>query len=312
MDGALSDYKTDLKARNAGLYNAKHPRVHLTAALLAKPVQLLESKELRKWRDGLLDKIAPATINRLCNSLCAALELAAQHDKRIKNRDAWEVGLEGLPGAQEARSNAIIPDDKVTAFVAEAYALDAQLGLLVDTLAITGARPSQAVRLRVDDLRDHPATPQLTMPKSGKGGGKNRAERKIRRYSVPITPALAAKLKQAAKGRDGNAPLLIKSDGSQWRSDPSQDYRLDVRKIVTAIGYGLDVVMTIYCLRHSWIVRALLRNVPIRLVAALTDTSVSQIESNYSKFITEHADDHARAALLHHEAPAVDNIIPLD
>ena len=152
--------------------------------LLAKPVALLTSAELKKWRDGLLGTMAPATINRLCRCLCAALELATQHDERIQNRQAWETGLAGLPNAQEAR-NVILSDDKVREFVAAAYGLDHQFGLLTDTLAVTGARPSQAVRLRVEDLHDHPMRPKLMMPKSAKGGGRNRSEKKIERYSVP-------------------------------------------------------------------------------------------------------------------------------
>ena len=43
-----------------------------------------------------------------------------------------------------------------------------------------------------------------------------------------------------------------------------------------------------YALRHSSIVRMLLRNVPIRLVASLHNTSVAMIEKHYSKYITEH------------------------
>ena len=89
----------------------------------------------------------------------------------------------------------IIPDDKVREFVATAYRLDQQFGLLTDTLAITGARPSQAVRLRVEDLHDHPVRPKLMMPKSAKGGGRNRSAKKTERYSVPITVQLAARLK---------------------------------------------------------------------------------------------------------------------
>ena len=131
--------------------------------------------------------------------LCAALEQAAQHDKRIQNRDAWETGLAGLPNAQEVR-NVIISDDKVRELIAAAYYLDYQFGLLTDTLAITGARPSQAVRLRVEDLHNHPLRPKLMMPKSAKGGGRNRSVKKTERYSVPITTQLAAKLKAAAKG----------------------------------------------------------------------------------------------------------------
>jgi hypothetical protein len=186
VDGALIAYKTDLTARNANPYNAEWPRVHLSPVLLAKPAQLLAASELKKWRDGLLDTMAPSTVNRLCGCLCAALEQAAQHDKRIQNRDAWEVGLAGLPNAQQAR-NLILSDDIVRAFVGSAYGLDHQFGLLTDTLAVTGARPSQAARLRVEDLRDHPVRPKLMMPKSAKGGDRNRSEKKLERYSVPIT-----------------------------------------------------------------------------------------------------------------------------
>jgi hypothetical protein len=115
---------------------------HLTAVLLAKPVSLLASRELEDWRNGLLDKIKPATINRMVNALRAALALAAQHDKRIQNRDAWQAGLKELPEGEGAR-NVFLPNATVHAFVRAAYDRDAKLGLLVDTLAITGTRPSQ-------------------------------------------------------------------------------------------------------------------------------------------------------------------------
>jgi integrase len=167
--------------------------------------------------------MAPATINHLCRCVCAALALAAQHDERIQNRAAWENGLASLPDAQEAR-NGIISDDKVREFVATAYGLDDKFGLLADTLAITGARPSQVVRLLVRDFDDHPMRPRLLMPKSGRGGGRNRAQKKAERYSVPITVQLAARLKLAAKGRAGEAPLLLQSDGTLWDKNLGQKY----------------------------------------------------------------------------------------
>ena len=120
VDGALNAYKTDLTARSANPYNAEWPRVHLTSALLSKPVALLASIELKTWRNGLLDVVAPSTVNRLCACLSAALEQAAQLDKRIQNRDAWDIGLAALPNAQEAR-NVILSDAKVREFVAAAY-----------------------------------------------------------------------------------------------------------------------------------------------------------------------------------------------
>ena len=66
VDGALTAYKTDLISRNSNPYNAQWPRVHLTPSLISKPVALLTATELKKWRDGLLTKISPATVNRLC------------------------------------------------------------------------------------------------------------------------------------------------------------------------------------------------------------------------------------------------------
>ena len=312
VDGALKDYRRDLEARGANPYNAESPRVHLTTVLLAKPVQLLSAHELKKWRDGLLSKMAPATVNRVCRCLCAALELARQHDERIQNRQAWEIGLAGLPDAQEAR-NVIISDDKVRDFVAAAYAHDAKLGLLVDTLAVTGARPSQAVRLRVEDLDDHSVRPKMMMPKSAKGGGRNRSAKRTERYSVPITGQLAAKLREAAKGRAVDAHLLTQNDGSTWGDNPGQRYHRHIDKIVTEIGLD-PAVVTVYALRHSSIVRMLLANVPIRLVASLHNTGVAMIEKTYSKFITEHSDDISRKALLQHEEPqpvVADNVIAM-
>jgi integrase len=310
VDSALKDYKRDLEARNANPYNAESPRIHLTSVLLAKPVQLLNAHELKKWRDGLLTKVTPATVNRVCRCLFAALELARHHDERIQNRRAWEVGLAGLPDAQEAR-NVIISDDKVRELIAAAYHLDYQFGLLTDTLAITGARPSQAVRLRVQDLHNHPLRPKLMMPKSAKGGGRNRSVKKAERYSVPITTQLAARLKAAAKGREDDAPLLLQSDGRPWDRNPGQNYHRQVDKVVAAIGLNPEEV-TMYCLRHSSIVRMLLRNVPIRLVASLHNTSVAMIEKHYSRYITEHSiDDIMRAGLLSEPAPAGDNVVAL-
>ena len=308
VEGALADYRTDLITGAANPYNADWPLLHLTKVLKSKPAALLTSIELKKWRDGLLGTLAPSTINRLCGCLRAALNLAARHDKRLQRREVWEVGLVKLPDAQQAR-NVILSDDKVREFVAAAYGVDDKFGLFTDTLAITGARPSQARRLRVEDLHDHPVRPKLMMSKSAKGGSRKRVEKKQQRYSVPITPELAARLKAAAKGRADHAPLLLQSDGSPWGDNPGASYHNDVKKIVAAIGVDPDATM--YALRHSSIVRMLLLNVPIRLVASLHNTSVKMIERTYSKYITEHSDDISRHALLQHQPPAADNVVAL-
>jgi integrase len=305
---ALDDYEADLKARGDSIYNARGPRRHLGPQLLAKPVATLDSKILRKWRDGLLDKgLQPSSVVRIAKSLAAALNLAASHDQRITNGSAWAIGLQSLPNASVAR-NVILDDATVSRFVNASYAHDQKLGLLVEVLAVTGSRPSQATRLLVEDLHGG-ARPRLSMPKSGKGGGKNRTGRMQERVSIPITPALAAKLKQNAKGRAADAPLLLQADDQPW-SEKKTAKRDNIREIVKSIGRDPDEV-TLYSLRHSSIVRSLLRNVPIRIIATLHDTSVAMIEKHYSKFIADHSDDIARAALLHHEESVTDNVVPL-
>ena len=55
----------------------------------------------------------------------------------------------------------------------------------------------------------------------------------------------------------------------------------------------------------------LLRNIPIRLVASLHNTSVAMIEKHYSKHIAEYGDEHARVALLQPEPRTGDNVVAL-
>jgi hypothetical protein len=149
------------------------------------------------------------------------------------------------------------------------------------------------------------------MPRSGKGGGRNRSDKKHEQFSVSITPQLARKLKLATQGRAAEAPLLLRLDGSPWGADPNRYYREPVRAIVESIGLDPGQI-TMYSLRHSSIVRMLLAHRPVQLVANLHDTSPAQLQSNYAKFITEHiGDEYAQVLLQPEPPPADDNVIPM-
>src|SRR6516162_10105750 len=274
---ALDRYEADLRARGSSPYNAEHPRLHLPGVILNKPVALLGATELRKWRDGLLAKgLAPGTVNRTKTGLRAALELAAAHDPRIANQRAWKVGLAALPDAHVAR-NVILTDDEVRRIVAAAYERDRALGVLAEVAAVTGARLSQLARLEIGDLQADGAEPRLLMPLSAKG---RRRDKRHERRPVPITPALAAVLKQEAAGRPHDAPLLLRDNGERWGHGRRRHHRQDFRAVVEAAALDPDVV-TLSALRHSSIVRMLLANTPIRIVATLHDTSVKMIERTY-------------------------------
>ena len=308
----LDRYEADLRGRGGDIYNAKRSRIHLPGSILSKPVALLGATELRRWRDGLAAKgLTPATINRTRTCLRAALELAAEHDKRIGNRREWRVGLRSLPDATVAR-NVVLDDDAVRRFVGAAYDRGRALGLFVETIGESGARPSEVARLQVADLDlANPSAPRLQIPRSGKGGSRDRARKMQERRRVPITPALATRLRQAAVGREPDAPLLLRESGEPWGYRRSDHYRDDIRAVVAAVG--LPAATTLYALRHSAIVRRLLANTPVRVVADLSDTSVREIERHYARYILDHdhADEVARRGLVDLVEPAVDKIVAL-
>jgi hypothetical protein len=123
-----------------------------------------------------------------------------------------------------------------------------------------------------------------------------------------------AVLAPAIEGRPTSAPLLerwryvqVKTDERRnatqvWERDArgpwataSEMTRLWNRACADA---GLGALIIPYALRHSSIVRGLRFGLPIRLVAALHDTSVAMIERHYSRWITEGLDEMAARAVV--------------
>jgi integrase len=290
---AIDAYEADLRARGAATQNATSLRFNVPDTLAAKTVALLTEKELRTWRNGLVRRgLKPASADRVGRVLKACLNLAAADDARLTNGNAWRNGLKRLPDGETAR-NIVLPDATVGAVIAAAYADDHALGVFIETLAGTGARESQILRLAVHDLQDDPVTPRLMMPGSRKG--KNR---RVERRPLAISPRLAAVLRQAAAGRASHARLLEKIP------EISERFRAATKHL------DLDPDATPYALRHSSIVRMLLAGVPTRVVAAHHDTSVPMIEKHYSRFIIgDPSDAMTRRALFGMAAPA--NVVPL-
>jgi hypothetical protein len=116
---------------------------------------------------------------------------------------------------------------------------------------------------------------------------------------------LAKRLAHEAEGRAPDDLLLTRSDGQSWGENASVNYRVDFAAIVAACG--LDPKITVYSLRHSSIVRCLLAGIPARVVCARHDTGLASLERNYSRFISEHADQYARQGLLLRAPAATDS-----
>jgi integrase len=62
-------------------------------------------------------------------------------------------------------------------------------------------------------------------------------------------------------------------------------------------GLGLGGIIP-YALRHSSIVRAIRAGLPIRLVAAMHDTSVAMIERHYARYIVDGREELAAKAVV--------------
>jgi integrase len=299
---ALDRYEADLKIRGGDAGNVTRVKAHLPDKLAGRSVALVTTRELRSWRNHLADELVSATVNRTATALKAALTLAADHDERISNRRAWEIGLAPIHDAEESR-NVILDESAIREIIAKADEQSAQFGLLVEMAAVTGARVSQLARLEVQDLQDSRDDPRLMMPSSRKGRG----QKKISRRPVPIPAGLSVKLRKAAGSRPPAAPLLTKPSGEPWKkSDHSRPFAR------AAKAAGLDPrEATLYALRHSNVVRQLLASVPVRVVAVNHDTSVAMIERTYSRHIGDYADALARKALLDIAAPPSGNVVPI-
>ena len=328
LDEALTAYEADLGRRGGDPANARRPRPHLPGALLNKPVMMLTSKELKVWCGNLVGSkgiktqaISRSTINRTISALAAAITLAAEDDARIDVREI-KKGLKKFAEADEA-CNVVFKWPVVEAWIAEANKRSRKLGIYMEVLAETGTRPSQAARIPVCGFKDG-EQPTLLIPRSGKGGARDRLRRKRETTVAMISHELAAALRDDAAGRAPNAPLLTRENGEAWdvgkggkSVDASQHYRNAVADIVAALvaqGHiNADVdpaTVTAYALRHSAIVRQILDNVPEGVVATSCDTSVAKIRSNYGKHLDRHADDVMRRGVAR-RAPVADNVVKL-
>jgi integrase len=265
----------------------------------------LVEADLRGWQLRCTRK-KPSSLQRVVNDFKAALNYAFEMHRRVLPADLPIVIKFGLKlDAPElltaaARDNQILSDDEVRAIVAASIAIDEDFGRLVVLLAATGARFSQIARMTIADVQLGQS--RLMIPQSFKG-----RKRTLSYIRVPVGADTIAAIEPATRGRSLSAPLL-----EHWRHKqvgPNQWEQVDrgpwasssamLRPFHKAVeNAGLSSAIIPYALRHSSIVRGLRAGLPIRLVAALHDTSVAMIERHYSRYITEGLDELVARAVV--------------
>jgi len=265
---ALDEYERDLDLRGGRTDQVDYVR-RLLGALLKQPVALLKFRDLRRWRDAELGRgLKAGTVTRNCKTIKAALNfIAKQPDQAVKNKEAWTLGLESLPDSNIPRRGMVLSEERVNEIVDACRAHDAELGLFVEVLAVTGCRASQVARLIVSDLKKN----GVTMPRSLKGKGKKR----MSRAGFPLPQSLLDRLHDAAGGRDGDEPLLKHPNGSAWSTGT---LRYPWRAALAAAGLPFVIP---YALRHTSITLALKKGLSAETVAKSRDTSVRMLERVY-------------------------------
>ncbi|HET7575693.1 MAG TPA: integrase [Sphingomicrobium sp.] len=279
-------------------------------------VELHELKEsdLLAWRAGLPTLMKGTTKQRLINDLKAALN-AAYTDNRSQLPSpvaaTIKYGLralnEGGDRAEDvARENQTLTDAQVVLLLGSAREVDVEQGWdgdlfrLVLVLAATGARFSQVSRLRVADVQATKS--RIIMPVSRKGKGS-----KVAGTPIAIGSDVLSALRPVTAGRPGTAPLLERwrrkqvAGGIRWERAARGPWQnaSELRRsweIIRGRSGMPDVIP--YALRHTSIVRGIRANQPIRLVAALHDTSVAMIERHYGRYIADGLDELAARSVV--------------
>jgi len=308
--------RDEREARLSGGRGRRNARSRLTKHVLAadetlsaKSLATLTAGDLAKWRDALSVRVkAPErTVHDFKAALNAATRLAkAQLPPNI--RDTIRDGLASVRAAPSvAREAQILPDADVRRIISAGWEVDAEggwggdLGRIVLALAATGARFSQIIRMTVGDMQV--AQKRLMVPASRKGRGVKASSHVAIRVGDDVLTALAT----AAAGRKGYETFFLrphwrKAAVGRWEkaergSWVSTDELTRVWPAIVARA-GLAAGTVPYSLRHSSIVRGLRAGLPVRLVAALHDTSSAMVERHYAAFVVDAMDELAARAIV--------------
>jgi integrase len=284
----------------------------------------LEDSDLGGWLASLPEGLKFTSKQRLINDLKAALNGHYQSKRKHLPPTLPDTIKHGLKLEADghdqtiARENQILSDAQVTRLLIAAREIDGEQGWdgdlyrLVTVLAATGARFSQVVRMGVSDYQ--PKNGRLLVPFSRKG--KNRTSGHT---AVRVAQDVLDALYPAVVGRKGSEPLLQRWRHRQiagrvgvWERAERGPWQIASEMPWSEIKERAGMPDAIpYAFRHSSIVRGIRANLPLRLVAALHDTSVKMIELHYSRWIVDGLEELAAKAVVALLPNGEANVLPM-
>lgn len=285
------------------------------SAIADVPLHELTEAQLLNWRRSLPSTLKTSSVWHLSATLKAAINFAYRTNRATLPAELPGVLTAALvisrtadgEGDGVARDNQILDAETIGQVITAAQMVDdagdwgGDLYRMIVVLAATGARFSQVVRLTVRDVQIERS--RIMVPPSYKGQG-----RKPEATPVPIGADVLAALGPVIKGRGRGELLLTRRQMERipgqlkWVATGRRPWgraaRLvepwaEIRKVA---ALGAEIVP--YALRHSSIVRGIRAGLPLRLVAALHDTSVEMIERHYGRWIADGLDDMAARAVV--------------
>lgn len=281
------------------------------APLAVIPLHALKSADLKAWLAGLPADLKASAIGRTVNDLKAALHSADPSDAVLRE---IRLGLRARPAPEAeaislAREDQFLTAPQVVALLKAAREIDAESGWdgdlfrLVLALAATGARFSQVARMRVGDVQRDLG--RLLVPTSRKG---RPGAGKPLHTPRPVGADVLAELLPATVGRPADAPLFerwrhrqVAGEIYTWERTERGAWQSASELVrpwaAIAERAGMAGVVA-YSLRHTSISNALAASLPVRLVAALHDTSVAMIEGHYARFISSELEALAARAIV--------------
>ena len=313
---ALRDER--LQQQRPGTRQRSDAASRLTRYVLDDPIGGIELSDLSeevlvKWKEGVALDLTPGSRVRTINDFKAALNLVHRRLRRNLPPDfsesvRWGLSVERMlpAGYKKARENQILDDDAVRDIVGAAavYDADGDVGRMILLLAATGARFSQIQRITLGDVQAD--RQRIFIPLSRKGRGKIEAH-----YPMRVGDDVIEALRPVIYGRRYDELLLCRWRMKQVKKQGSRgliwvrDYRgpwtsaAEITRQWQAICESVGLKGTIpYALRHSSIVRAIRAGLPIRLVAAMYDTSVAMIERHYARYIVDGLEERTAKAIV--------------
>lgn len=302
-------YVATREARAGEITTAESLKQHICADPKFPDLRLarLSAKAILAWRDRLPTNFTASSRNRIVADVRAALNATAtRHRRELPSHIAAEIfeGTRPEEDTGEPARKQLLTDPQILAVIDAAFEDDPDFGFLVLVAAATGGRFSQLKRLTVADVQIERG--RIMMPGSRKG----RRRRYRAPVAVPVDRAGIDRLRPILDGRQGGEVLLMR--WAYARHNPhirlgrrpwgkASEVRKPWRRTIKLAGLLPGMIM--YALRHSSIVRGLSRMLPVRLVAALHDTSTQMIEKYYSAYIVDATEELARRTTLSLEAP---------